>query len=92
MDLLASDRQKLTGLGKAAPTAMALLDLLYRRPYVSIAIVARELGISSPAAGKAVKNLAELGILTEVSGKKRDRVFLHESYLAIIREGTDLYG
>jgi Fic family protein len=91
MDLLASNRQKLTGLGKAAPTAMALLDLLYRRPYVSIAIVARELRISSPAAGKAVNNLAELGILKEVSGKKRDRVFLHESYLAIIREGTELY-
>jgi ribosomal protein S25 len=53
--------------------------------------VARNLGISSPAAGKAVKNLAKLGILTEVSGKKRDRVFLHESYLSIIREGTELY-
>jgi hypothetical protein len=54
--------------------------------------VAGELRISSPAAGKAVGNLAELGILKEVSGKKRDRVFLHESYLAIIREGTELYG
>jgi hypothetical protein len=92
MDQMAADRQKAAGLGKAAPTALALLELLYRRPYVAIPYVARELAISSPAAGKAVSNLAGLGILTEVSGKKRDRVFLHESYLSIIREGTELYG
>ncbi|QSV46991.1 Fic family protein [Geobacter benzoatilyticus] len=91
MDLIAADRQKVAGLGKAAPTALALLELLYRRPYVTIPYVARELDISSPAAGKAVNNLVTLGILTEVSGKKRDRVFLHEYYLAIIREGTELY-
>lgn len=92
MDLMAVDRQKAAGLGKAAPTALALLELLYRRPYVTIPHVARELGISSPAAGKAVNNLAGLDILTEVSGKKRDRVFLHESYLSIIREGTEVFG
>lgn len=91
MDLMARDRQKVTGLGKAAPTALALLEMLYRKPYVTIPYVARELRISSPAASKAVNNLAALGILIEVSGKKRDRVFLHESYLSIIREGTELY-
>lgn len=91
MDLMAQDRQKAAGLGKASPTALALLDMLYRRPYVTIPYVARELGISPPAASKAVNNLASLDILTEVSGKKRDRVFLHESYLSIIREGTELY-
>jgi Fic family protein len=92
MDLMARDRQKTAGLGKAAPTALTLLELLYRRPYVTIPYVVKELGISSPAASKAVNNLAALGILKEVSGKKRDRVFLHDSYLAIIREGTELYG
>lgn len=91
MDLIVVDRQKVAGLGKASPTAMALLDLLYRQPYVTIPFVVRKLGLSSPSAGKAVNNLVMLGILTEVSGKKRDRVFLHESYLAIIREGTELY-
>ena len=91
MDLMAQDRQKAAGLGKASPTALALLDMLYRRPYVTIPYVARELGISSPAASKAVGNLTTLGILKEVSGKKRDRVFLHESYLSIIREGTEIY-
>ncbi len=91
MDLMAQDRQKAAGLGKASPTALALLDMLYRRPYVTIPYVARELGISSPAASKAVANLTTLGILKEVSGKKRDRVFLHESYLSIIREGTEIY-
>lgn len=91
MDLMARDRQKVTGLGKAAPTALALLEMLYRKPYVTIPYVSRKLAISSPAASKAVNNLAMLGILTEVSGKKRDRVFLHESYLSIIREGTEIY-
>jgi Fic family protein len=90
MDLLTADRQKVSGLGRAAPTALALLDVLYRRPYVSIPFAARQLGISAPATGKAVGNLVALGLLKEVSGKKRDRVFLHEAYLAIIKEGTEV--
>jgi hypothetical protein len=53
-------------------------------------LLARQLGISAPAAGKAVGNLVALGLLKEVSGKKRDRVFLHEAYLAIIKEGTEV--
>ena len=92
MDLMANDRQRLAELGKAAPTALKLIDLLYKRPYVTISIVAKELSISSPAAAKAVNNLVGSDILKEVSGKKRDRIFLYETYLAIIREGTELYG
>jgi Fic family protein len=92
MDLMAEDRQKLAGLGKAASTALTLLDLLYRSPYVTIPHVAKELHISPPAASKAVNNLLAHGIVREVSGKKRDRIFCHEAYLAIIREGTELYG
>ena len=92
MDLLADDRKKLTKLGKAAATATTLLDQLYHRPFVTVPFVSQKLGISSPAAGKAVNNLVSLGILSEISGKKRDRRFLHKCYLEIILEGTELYG
>ncbi len=91
MDLMTTDRQKIAGLGKAALSALQLHALLYQRPFITITVVSRELGISKPSAGKAVSNLVTLGILSEVSGKKRGRVFRYKPYLDIIMAGTERY-
>jgi hypothetical protein len=33
--------------------------------------------------------LAELGIAKELTGRKRDRVFAYDRYLAVLQEGTE---
>ena len=90
MDLQAEHRQMVNSLSKASPSAVKLLDLLYQQPIVSVAYVSKELGFSSPAARKAINNLERLGILREISGKKRNRLYLYYAYMSIIREGTEV--
>jgi Fic family protein len=90
MDLQAKHRVLVNTLGKASSTGMRLLDMLYQQPLVSVPIVVRKLDVSSPAARKAINNLERLGILKEISGKKRNRLFMYDSYMNIIREGTEL--
>jgi len=48
-----------------------------------------ELGLSAPTAGCAVGNLEALGIVKELTGRRRDRVYAYRRYIAILNEGGD---
>ena len=90
MNLQIEHRNQINSLGRASANALRLLDLLYQKPLIKVPKVAINLGLSQPAARKAINNLQELKILTEISGKRRDRVYFYESYMGIIMEGTEL--
>jgi HTH DNA binding domain len=65
---------------------LRLLDLLYKRPLADVKLVKNELGVSFGTANKLVENLQGLGLLSEVSGRKRDRVFRFDPYLRLFEE------
>ncbi|MHB8986366.1 MAG: Fic family protein [Eubacteriales bacterium] len=90
MNLQSKDRVLVNTLGKASPTAFRLLDLLFEYPVISSPSVSKKLELSPPAARRAINNLEQLGILKEISGKKRDRLYAYDAYVEIIREGTEL--
>lgn len=46
-------------------------------------------GLSAPTVNTALADLENLGIVDEVTGRKRGRVFSYRKYLAILSEGTD---
>lgn len=83
------DRARLVMLGRPARSAVQVFDLLTRRPVVSVAFVARETGLSVPAAGKALRLLMHEGIVQELTGKRRNRAFGYMAHLAIMNEGTE---
>ena len=70
-------------LGRRASTARQALNLLYRAPLVSAADLTRELHVAPPTAQALIRSLVELGILVEVTGQRRDRVYAFERYLAL---------
>ncbi|MEX0990891.1 MAG: Fic family protein [Actinomycetota bacterium] len=67
--------------GKRAPNALLLLDVLFHMPVVDAREVQGELQVSQPTASALVNDLERLGILTEVTGKKRNRLFAYEAYI-----------
>ena len=68
-------------LGRRGKTGLTLLKLLYRRPVVTVAEVARALSISAPTANTLVADFERLGVLRELTGYARNRVFAFETYL-----------
>lgn len=70
-------------LGKRAPNARQALNMLYRKPVVSAADLEQGIGISTPTANALIRDLMRLGILHEVSGLKRKRLYAFERYLAL---------
>jgi Fic family protein len=89
MVLFDRDRLRIRDLGRVAASVLRGHEFLQRRPIVSIAAAARELKISVPTVGKALDHLATEGIVRELTGKRRDRLFAYSSYLALLDQGTE---
>jgi Fic family protein len=88
--LVAKDRQRLVANSTASVTAIRLMDLIPVHPVLTIPKVVKLLKTTKPTAGKAVETLVSLGVLSETSGKERDRIFAYASYLQKLRVGTEL--
>ena len=76
---------KVLTLGSRAKRAQELLRFMYSIPIVSVKLVERELGMKFPTANRLLKSLTDLGILREVTGLSRNRLFVLEKYLNLFR-------
>jgi Fic family protein len=84
------DRARIAaGLGRRTPNAHALLDRLFELPLVSVKRVEELVDVSQPTAGALVKDLTALGILREITGRRRDRLFVYSRYLALFPNAED---
>lgn len=73
--------QRILALGKRAPNARAALNLLYRRPVIAASDLESALDVSPPTAQALVKDLIRLGILVEITGQMRGRLYEFQTYL-----------
>jgi len=86
--LFANDRQKIQVLGRAATSALRVHELMERNPFVRIRTAAKALKLTIPTVTSALNHLLQLGIVREVSGKRRDRLFAYSRYVSMVGEGT----
>ena len=87
--LFREDRERIQTLGRRAGSALRVHDALKGRPLLSLQEVARRSGLSFPTAAAGMGLLAGLGIARELTGRRRNRVFSYERYVAILSEGTE---
>jgi len=87
--LFQEDAARLNAKGRGGATLVRTFDLLRATPLVSIQNLTPRLGVSFPTAARAVETLMRLGILREITGRLRDRVFVYDRYLSILAEGTE---
>lgn len=86
--LFANDLAKINTLGRAKFSCAEVLEHLKKLPQVSVQLLAAELNMSAPTARSALQHMVALDILEEVSGKKRDKVYVYRKYLDILEYGA----
>ena len=86
--MLESDRHTIHDFGRAAGTAHRVHDLAARYVVVRAPWAANALGLTEPPVYGAVSRLEEAGILREVTGRQRGKLYVYDEYLAILNEGT----
>jgi len=89
LSLFEEDRMRIESLGRRAGSAQRVHTLLQKNPLVTIPKVAHQLGISQPTITTVLQVLKQLGIVREITGKQRDRVYVYDPYLRIIERGTE---
>jgi Fic family protein len=85
--LFKQDKERIGGLGRGAERSLRMFQILCQRPLVTIGEASRRTGLTFPTATKALTDLVELGIVHELTGGQRNRVFSYARYLAILSEG-----
>jgi Fic family protein len=89
LSLLDADRARVERLGRSSPTMLRLHQYLQTLPVLSVTTVAKNLGMSFPTVASAARRMEELGILREVTGRARRKVYLYTAYVDIMNEGTE---
>jgi Fic family protein len=89
MVLFDRDRQKIAAVGRAASSMLRIHELLQRRPIITIQAAAKDLKLSIPTVSSAIDSLIEVGIVHEITGKRRNRLFAYPSYLSQLDKGTE---
>lgn len=89
LTLFAKDREKIEKLGRATPSALRVHELMQRNPFVRIQTAAKVLKLTIPTVTSALNHLMRIGIVKEVSGKKRDRLFAYSRYVNMVSKGTE---
>jgi Fic family protein len=71
---------------RAAARLLRVVDLLFAQPLVTIRRVAQELGVSAQSATRYIEALADVGVLREITGQARNRVFQADAVLEAIAD------
>jgi len=86
--LFARDRERIASAGRTANSLLRVFDALRERPICTAAMLSERSGASLPTTNRMLEQLRSLGIVTELTGRKRDRLFSYAEYVRILSEGT----
>jgi Fic family protein len=87
--VFAHDRAQIEALGRPASTVLRVHAALQANPIVSTARLKQATGLTIPSITRALEALEKLGIVHEITGRLRDRLWQYSAYLDILSEGAD---
>ncbi len=73
-------------------TAFTLLDYLFENPLITVNAARDRLGVSFPAANGMIRELCTIGLLREVTGGRRNRMFRFDPYLDLFADVAETSG
>jgi Fic family protein len=89
LELFQIDQQRIETLGRSLGTTLRVFKLVQSMPLISIARASQEADVSIPTVTAALARLEELGIVREITSKRRDKLYSYEKYMLLLNEGTE---
>lgn len=88
-NLVRADATRAQTLKRTASSALRVFNALRERPVSTLDVICRRSGLTFPTATKGMNALLELGIARELTGQRRNRVFVYDQYLALLNAGLE---
>lgn len=89
LKLFIEDRQKIETSSKAFAKDLIIYQYLQKTPITDSKKITRDCKISLPTTNKALHHLMALGVVKEVTGKARNKVYIYKRYLDILNENLE---
>ena len=86
--MIQRDRQRIGQVGRGAASALRIHDLAVRSVVITPRQAARQTGLTDPPTYAAIRRLEALGVLREITGRQRGKVWAYGEYLDTLTEGT----
>jgi Fic family protein len=80
------EEKRIYTLGKKVNTAKKLLDYIFQQPIIDAEMVSAQTGVSLVSSYKLIEDFIRLNILKEMTGAKRNRLFLFEDYFTLFKK------
>ncbi len=92
IDLANEDRDRISGLGRAAASTLRVHRALLEHPITASGWLVEKTGITPATVNKCLRHLERLGIVRELTSRSRNRLFSYTGILKIMNQGTELPG
>ena len=84
MALVSADRDRIATMGRPAASALALHRALQRQPVATAASLAKATRLTQATVNKTLAHLRNAGVVTELTERRRGRVFAYGAYVELI--------
>lgn len=76
-------------LKRTSGTVLQVHHPFQSKPFLTAAEVTATTGLAPGTVNTALETLTRMGIVREVTGRLRNRLFCYERYLSVLSEGTE---
>jgi Fic family protein len=90
LSLAEEDRKRIQNLGRASGSVQVTHHAMMERPIASATWLRDQTGLSLTTVGASLDRLEELGIVRELTGQRRNRLYAYSQYIAIMNQGTEI--
>ena len=88
-NLSTRDRDRIGGLGRAATSPLQVHRALMMHPIATAGRLVQKTGLTPATVNKALSHLENLGVVKELTARKRNRLFSYADYIEIMNRGTE---
>lgn len=92
MNLIETDSKKIESLGRPTDSAMQVFKALQERPIATAGFLVDKTELTPATVNKCLIHLEKLGIISELTQQKRNRIFGYSNYVSIMSQGLELPG
>jgi Fic family protein len=92
LGLFETDRERIKNLGRPASSALRVHRFFQERPIITVPLAVNAVGIAPPTVRRAIRHFEEMGIVREITGKKRHQAFVYDAYWQILSRGIEPAG
>lgn len=87
--LFQKDKEVLTQAGRQGMAAIRVIEAMQTQPVTSAKNLVEQTGLSLPTVGRAIETLQRIGMIDEITGKQRDRIYAYTDYIALLNAGAE---